>query len=78
MKKTLGLKALLEDKNYWAKLEAEMALKSEEIAASRKDAVLHLRMNSRDLVRLKEKAAQAGMKYQPFIASILRQAAQNI
>jgi len=53
-----------------------MALKSEEIAASRKDTVLHLRMNSRDLARLKEKAAQAGMKYQPFIAAILRQAAR--
>jgi predicted DNA binding CopG/RHH family protein len=76
MKKALGLKAVLKDKNYWAKLEAEMALRSEEIAATRKDAVLHLRMNSRDLARLKEKAAQAGMKYQPFIAALLRQAAQ--
>jgi len=70
------IKTVLEDKNYWAKLEAEMALKSEEVAASRKDTVLHLRMNSRDLARLKEKASQAGMKYQPFIAAILRQAAR--
>jgi len=76
MKKALGLKTLLEDKKYWAKFEAEMAQRHEEIAATRKDAVLHLRMNSRDLARLKEKAAQAGMKYQPFIAALLRQAAR--
>ncbi len=70
------VKAILEDKNYWAKFEAEMAQRHEEIAASRKDAILHLRVNSRDLARLKEKAAQAGMKYQPFIAAILRQASR--
>ena len=68
MKTTGRLKTLLEDKKYWAKFETEMAQRREEIAAIRKDAVLHLRMNSRDLARLKEKAAQAGMKYQPFSA----------
>lgn len=70
------LKTILADKNYWKKFDAETARRSEEIAASRKDAVLHLRVNSRDLARLKEKAAQAGMKYQPFIAAILRQASR--
>ena len=76
MKNAREIKALLNDKNFLAKFEAEMAQRSEEIAGIRKDAVLHLRVNSRDLARLKEKAAKAGMKYQPFIAAILHQASQ--
>lgn len=67
---------LLKDKKYWEKFDAEMAQRSEELAAARKDAILHLRVNSRDLARLKEKAARAGMKYQSFIAALLREAAQ--
>lgn len=62
---------------YWKKFEREMQQAAEELAAKRKDAILHLRINSRDLARLKEKAEAAGLGYQTFIAEILRRAAQS-
>jgi len=69
------LAALLESPAYWEKFEREMAQAAEERAARRKDTVLHLRVNSRVLARLKEKAAAGGMRYQTFIAQILAHAA---
>lgn len=46
-----------------------------EIAANtlRKDARVTLRISSRDLVRLKEKAAYKGLPYQTFISSVLHE-----
>jgi len=77
--KGIGNEALrsLENPKYWAKLDAEMAEVDEERAAKRKDAILHLRINSRDLTKLKEKALRAGVRYQTFVARILHLAAQN-
>ena len=41
------------------------------IAAHRKDAVLNIRINSRDLANLKEKAKKLHVPHQTFIAEIL-------
>lgn len=46
------------------------------IAASRRDAVLNIRINSQDLRSIKEKAQRAGIKYQTFISEILHRIAQ--
>lgn len=68
------LKSLLETPGYWAHWAAEMERFDEERAAKRKDAILHIRINSRDLAKLKEKAARAGLKYQTYIGEFLRRA----
>jgi len=46
------------------------------IASRRKDAVLNIRMNSRDLSNLKLKAKKLGVPYQTFISEILHNYAQ--
>lgn len=51
----------------------EMALA---IAARKKDAVLNVRVNSRDLKNIKLKAHRLGIKYQTFISEILHKVAQ--
>ena len=68
---------LLVDNAFWEAFSRKMEKVREELAAKRKDAVLHLRINSRDLARLKEKAAASGTRYQTFIAEILKRAAQS-
>ncbi len=45
------------------------------LAARKKDAVLNIRVNSRDLSNLKQKAKKLGVKYQTFISELLHQAA---
>lgn len=46
------------------------------LAEKRKDAILHIRINSMDLNRIKEKASKAGVPYQTFIAHILHHIAR--
>ena len=46
------------------------------IAARKKDAVLNIRVNSRDLLSIKEKAKRFGIKYQTYISEILHRIAQ--
>jgi predicted DNA binding CopG/RHH family protein len=46
------------------------------IAARRKDAVLNIRLNSRDLKQLKLRAQRLGLRYQTFISEILHRIAQ--
>ena len=46
------------------------------IAARKKDAVLNIRVNSRDLASIKEKAKKFGVKYQSYISEILHRIAQ--
>ena len=43
----------------------------ESVAARRKDAVFHIRINSADLNSIKDKAQRLGIKYQTFISEIL-------
>lgn len=47
------------------------------IEAYRKNAILHIRINEGVLQKLKAKAKKLGVKYQTFIAEILRNVAQN-
>ncbi len=47
------------------------------IEAYRKNAVLHIRINEGVLRKLKEKAKKIGVKYQTFIAEVLRSVAQS-
>lgn len=44
---------------------------AESVAARRKDAVLHIRINSGDLNSIKDKAHRLGIKYQTFISEVL-------
>ena len=45
------------------------------IEAKRKDAVLNIRINSRDLAGIKQKAKKLGVKYQTFISEFLHKLA---
>ncbi len=47
------------------------------IKARQKDAVLNIRINSRDLDSIKDKARKLGIKYQAFISEFLHQLAQS-
>jgi predicted DNA binding CopG/RHH family protein len=47
------------------------------LAAYKKDAVLNIRINSRDLKDIKAKAQKLGVRYQTFIAEILHRVAQT-
>jgi hypothetical protein len=55
---------------------AEAGKIADAIAAHRRDAVLNVRINSRDLRHLKEKAKKLGVPYQTFITEILHHYAQ--
>ena len=46
------------------------------LARKRKDAILHIRINSIDLDRIKAKASKAGVPYQTFIAHVLHHIAR--
>lgn len=45
------------------------------IEEKRKDAILHIRMNRRDLENLKQKAKHLGVPYQTFISELLHRCA---
>lgn len=46
------------------------------IDARRKDAVLNIRVNSRDLASIKYKAQRLGVRYQTFISEVIHRIAQ--
>jgi len=50
---------------------------AETIASRKKDSVLNIRMNSRDLKLIKRKAQQFGIKYQTFISELLHNIAHG-
>jgi predicted DNA binding CopG/RHH family protein len=45
------------------------------LEARKKDTVLHIRINSRDLNNIKTKAQKLGIKYQTFISEVLHRIA---
>ncbi len=57
--------------------QEEFVAIADAVAARRKDAVLNLRVNSRDLESIKQKARKLGIKYQSFISEILHRVAQS-
>ena len=48
---------------------------AEAVAARKKDAILHIRVNSQDLSNIKAKAQKLGVKYQTFISEVLHRIA---
>ena len=48
---------------------------TEALARRRKDAVLNIRMNSKDLTNIKRKAKKLGVKYQTLISEFLHRLA---
>jgi predicted DNA binding CopG/RHH family protein len=48
---------------------------SQAIARRKKDTVLNIRINSRDLRSIKQKAKKLGIKYQTFISEVLHKIA---
>ena len=47
------------------------------VAARKKDAVLNIRVNSRDLASIKQKARRFGIKYQTFISEVIHRIAHT-
>ncbi|MFH0732048.1 MAG: antitoxin [Candidatus Omnitrophota bacterium] len=54
----------------------ELAIIAKAVAARKKDAVLNIRVNSRDLTSIKHRARQLGIKYQTFISEVIHRIAQ--
>ena len=50
---------------------------AEAIAARKKDAVLNVRVNSRDLASIRQRAQKLGIKYQTFISEVIHRIAQT-
>lgn len=57
--------------------KSDFAAIAESIAARRKDAVLNVRVNSRDLASIKQRAQKLGIRYQTFISEIIHRIAQT-
>ena len=68
-------KELLKNKNASLSRD-EFARIARTIAVRKKDSVLNIRLNSRDLKDIKHKASRLGIRYQTFIAEILHKVAQ--
>lgn len=49
---------------------------AEAVTARKKDAVLNVRVNSRDLASIKQRARKLGIKYQTFISELIHRIAQ--
>jgi len=56
--------------------KGEFSAIAEAIAARKKDAVLNIRVNSRDLASIKQRAQKLGIKYQTLISEVLHRVAQ--
>ena len=48
---------------------------SQAIARRKKDAVLNIRVNSQDIMSIKQKAKKLGIRYQTFISEVLHKIA---
>lgn len=54
----------------------EFAAIAEAISARKKDTVLNIRVNSRDLAYIKHKAQKLGIRYQTLISEVIHRIAQ--
>ncbi|MGD2278667.1 MAG: CopG family antitoxin [Candidatus Omnitrophota bacterium] len=68
-------KALLEGK-YIDVSKKEFDSIAKAVSLRRKDAVLNIRINSKDLQNIKRKAKKLGIKYQTFISEVLHKLAE--
>lgn len=69
-------KALLEGK-YIDVSKKDFDKIAESLTARKKDAVLNIRVNSRDLKSIKQRAEKLGIRYQTFISEILHRVAHS-
>jgi predicted DNA binding CopG/RHH family protein len=51
---------------------------ADSIAARKKDAILTIRVNSRDINRIKKMADQKGIPYQTYLSEVIHKVAQTI
>jgi predicted DNA binding CopG/RHH family protein len=63
------------DNIYIPATEKDFQFVAESIANRKKDAVLNIRVNSRDLSNIKNKAKKLGVRYQTFISEIIHKIA---
>ena len=56
--------------------KSEFSAIAEAVAARKKDAVLNIRVNSRDLASIKQRAHKLGIKYQTLISEVIHRIAQ--
>ena len=49
---------------------------SQSLASRKKDSTMTIRVNSKDIKKIKRKAAKIGIKYQTFISDVLHRIAQ--
>ena len=68
----------LSDKSYWKRFKQEMVQVEEALAHKRKDAILHIRVNSLVMEKLKGEAQRRGAKYQTFISDLLERIARDL
>ncbi|MFH1848003.1 MAG: antitoxin [Candidatus Omnitrophota bacterium] len=54
----------------------ELETIAQAVASRKKDAVLNIRVNSRDLKSIKEKAHKLGIRYQTLISELIHRVAQ--
>jgi len=57
--------------------KSDFAAIAEAVAARKKDAVLNVRVNSRDLASIKQMAQRLGIRYQTFISEVLHRIAHS-
>jgi predicted DNA binding CopG/RHH family protein len=64
-------------KNEYAEVsKKEFESIAKAVAARKKDTVLNIRVNSKDLQHIKHKAKKLGIKYQTFISEMLHRLAE--
>jgi predicted DNA binding CopG/RHH family protein len=68
-----AIEAALVRGEYRPVKKAEFDRIAEAIARRKKDAVLNIRVNSRDLDSIKQKAKQMGIPYQTFVSELIHQ-----
>lgn len=70
-----AIEAAISKGEYVKVSKAEFSRIAEALAARKKDAILHIRVNSSDLNSIKVKAQKLGVKYQTFISEVLHRMA---
>ena len=71
-----AIEGSLLNKEYADVSKGDFMAIAEAIAARKKDAVLNVRVNSRDLAAIKQRARKLGIKYQTFISEVIHRVAQ--
>jgi len=71
-----AIERAIERGEYRPASKEEFSRIAEAVARRRKDAVLSIRINSRDLANIKAKAKKVGVPYQSFLSELIHQYAE--